>query len=199
MYRLLGNTTFVKIEKFDKETQSGIILLGSIFTPRGSSIVGRVVGIGLKEKPIKAAYEVGDLIVFQKLAATGVFQEILDICGADLKIQNVDASATLVDGKIVPLDDYVLLESKAGEYVLSSGIILPEGIHKERDKAVVVATGKNVKFLNVGDEVIVDLMQGSYVMTDSEFKISKEFKGNTKVAFMYKERTILAVKGKAND
>lgn len=192
--RYLGNVTYVKILKKDSITNSGIVLLRSIYPPIGACILGEVVAIGEKQEPVSASYKIGDTVVFQKMAATGAAPEINMLCGADLKILNIDIAAKLVDGTVTPVDDYVLVENFSGHSTLASGLVLPEGIFSEKEKAKVVKVGENVKYLKEGSEVILDLMAGSYMLTDENYKISETHIGIYKSCLIYKERSILAEK-----
>lgn len=189
--RFLGNVTHLKLVRHDLMSSYGLILPDTVFNPRGACALASVVGIGELETPIKAGYEVGDLIIFQKAAAIGVpYKEV-----SDLKVNNIDIAAKVVDGNVQPVDDYVLCEFISGDFVTGGGIIISRDIYEYKNFATVIRVGPSCREVQEGDEIVLDLLTGSSVMTDSEYKISSTITGGFKTCLLYKEKSILAKRG----
>ena len=185
----LHNRTYISIYKHEAVTASGIILIPSFFSPRGACAVGRVQGVGSNPKPVIADYKEGDLVVFQKNAATGV-----GVDGYDLKLFNIDVLAKLSeDGSIIPLNSNVLCEHiQFNETVTNSGIIIQKDAKEFNHFGTVVRIGKNVSLVAEGENVIMDSMSGSYVATDGFYRISDTVSNGFKMCLLYNENAILA-------
>ncbi len=64
--------------------------------------------------------------------------------------------------KIQPLADYVVAQNEEAQSKTASGLYLPENAKEKPKTAVVIATGKAVKEIKVGDRIIYK----SYSNTD---------------------------------
>ena len=56
--------------------------------------------------------------------------------------------------KIQPLADYVVVQADKAEEKTASGLYLTQAAQEKPDTATVVAVGKNVKNVNVGDKIL---------------------------------------------
>ena len=81
---------------------------------------------------------------------------------------------------IQPLSDYVVCQSEAAQSKTASGLYLPDNAQEKPKTAKVLAIGKNVKQIKVGDKVLYK----SYSTTDVKLG-SEEY-------ILVKEEDILA-------
>jgi chaperonin GroES len=79
--------------------------------------------------------------------------------------------------KIQPLADYVVVQADKPEEKTASGLYLTQGAQEKPDTALVVAVGKDVKSLKVGDRILFVEEYGKTKTTKigkDEFAIIKE-------------------------
>lgn len=60
----------------------------------------------------------------------------------------------VVDGKVLPLDDYVFIKEIKEDNISSGGIYLPDIADRLEVKGIVIDKGKDCKYLNIGDKVL---------------------------------------------
>lgn len=79
-----------------------------------------------------------------------------------------------------PLGDRIVAEREESEARTAAGLFLPEDAKEKSQVATVLATGKDVKDVNVGDRIVV-----------REYSTT-EIKVNNKKYFIVKEEDVLA-------
>ena len=183
----LHNRTYVSIYKHNSlTTKSGIFLIPSCMAPRGACALGRVCGVGVNDKPVLAEHTEGDIVLFQKTAATGT-----GVSGYDLKLYNIDILARLQEGLVCPLNDYVVCEYQDKPTHSEGGILLDGENKKFNPFGIVRAIGRNVRDLVVGDRVMMDDLSGSHFVADNDLRITDVMDG-VKAYLVYSEKFILA-------
>jgi chaperonin GroES len=70
--------------------------------------------------------------------------------------------------KIQPLADYVVAQSEEAQSVTKSGIYLPEGATEKPKTAKIIAIGKNVHDLKVGDKIVYKSYSTNEIKIDQE-------------------------------
>lgn len=84
--------------------------------------------------------------------------------------------------KLVPLKDYLIAENEKTEDKTKSGLFLPEQSQEKPRIAVVIAIGKNVEELKVGDRIVYKGYSTTEIKEDGkEYLILKEEDCLTKV------------------
>ena len=77
--------------------------------------------------------------------------------------------------KLKPLFDRIIVERKNAEEKTSGGIILPDTAKEKPVEGVVLAIGKDVKDLSVGDKILFTKFGGTEVkLEDKVYLIMKE-------------------------
>jgi chaperonin GroES len=69
---------------------------------------------------------------------------------------------------IQPLSDYVVCQSEAAQSKTASGLYLPDNAQEKPKTAKVLAIGKNVKQIKVGDKILYKSYSTTDVKLDSE-------------------------------
>ena len=73
-----------------------------------------------------------------------------------------------MSAKIQPLSDYVVAQGEEAETKTASGLYLPEKAAEKPKTAKVVAVGKDVKQLKVGDRILYKSYSTTDVKVDAE-------------------------------
>jgi len=77
--------------------------------------------------------------------------------------------------KINPLDDRIVAQQLEAQTKTASGLFLPDSAQEKPKAAKVVAVGKNVKDVKVGDQIIYKEYSATEVKVDSDkYLIVKE-------------------------
>lgn len=76
---------------------------------------------------------------------------------------------------IQPLGDYVVAQQEAAQTKTASGLYLPESAQEKPKTSKIVAVGKNVKELKVGDRIVFKTYGGTDLKLEGvEYAIIKE-------------------------
>lgn len=168
----LLDRVLVKRDEEEKKTSGGIIIPDTVDNP---PLLGTVTAVGSgailpSGKIRKLELSEGDRVMFSRYAGTSI-----EIDGdIHLMLAEKDLAAAVVDGKVIPLLDKVLVRRDPTEEKTAGGLFIPEQAQEPPLRGTVLRVGSGALLQN-GEKRNLDVSEGDRIMFNQYAGVEIEF------------------------